>query len=179
LIGCRDDAWAGIERHLHPYVKQRLIGHFAIDPATASLEEVRFNADRMLDEHAAAQRQKLLNEVLDEARANNNGAIGLKRTLRSLEQGEVQTLLMGDGFSAEGVECTNCGHLDMRMVENCAVCAQKTREVHDFADVLMQRALRLGVEVIRIPANPEFQRAGNIGALLRFRAERSIGVKLG
>ena len=178
LIGCRDDAWAGIEHHLHPYVKQRLIGHFLVDPATASLDEVRSNADRMLAEHAARLRQTLLSEVLDEARANNNGAIGLKRTLRSLEQGEVQTLLIGEGFSAEGVECTNCGHLDMRMVENCAVCGQKTREVHDFDDLLMARALRLGVELIQIPANAEFQKAGNIGALLRFRAERSVGEKL-
>jgi peptide chain release factor subunit 1 len=178
LIGCRDDAWPGIEHHLHPYVKQRLIGHFVVDPATATLDEVRFNADRMLDEHAANQRQRLLNEVLNEARANNNGAIGLKRTLRSLEQGEVQALLIGEGFSAEGVECTNCGHLDMRMVGNCAVCGQKTREVHDFVDVLLERALRLGVEVTQVPANPEFQKAGNIGALLRFRAERSIGGKL-
>lgn len=178
LIGCRDDVWPGVEHHLHPYVKQRLIGHFLVDPATASLEEVRANADRMLDEHATRQRETLLKEVLDEARANNNGAIGLKRTLRSLEQGEVQALLIGYGFSAEGVECTNCGHLDMRMVEHCAVCGQKTREVHDFVDVLLERALRLGVDVIQIPANPEFQKAGNIGALLRFRAERSIGEKL-
>jgi peptide chain release factor subunit 1 len=178
LIGCRDDVWSGIDHHLHPYVKQRLIGHFVIDPATASAEEVRQNAERLLDRHAQQQRENLLREVLDEARANNNGAIGLKRTLRSLEQGEVQTLLLGEGFSAEGVECSNCGHLDMRMVENCAVCGQKTRDAHDFADVLLERALRLGVEVIHIPPNPEFQKAGNIGALLRFRAERSIGEKL-
>jgi peptide chain release factor subunit 1 len=178
LIGCRDESWAGIERHLHPYVKQRLIGHFAIDPGAAFAEEVREHADRLLHQHRQQQRENLLRDVLDEARANNNGAIGLKRTLRSLEQGEVQALLLGEGFSAEGVECTNCGHLDMRMVENCAVCGQKTRDVHDFVDVLMDRAIRLGVEVINIPANPEFQKAGNVGALLRFRAERSVGEKL-
>ena len=119
-----------------------------------------------------------MHEVLDEARANNNGAVGLKRVLSSLEQGEVQVLLMGEGFSAEGVECTNCGHLDMRMVENCAVCGQKTRDVHDLTDVIMQRAVRLHEDVIRISANPEFQKAGSIGALLRFRAERSVGEKL-
>jgi peptide subunit release factor 1 (eRF1) len=159
-------------------VKQRLVGHFAIDPANATADEVRTEAGRILEEHRASERAELLNEVLDEARANNNGSIGLKRTLRSLEQGEVQTLLISDGLTAEGVECTNCGHLDIRMVENCAVCGQKTREVDNFTDALMARALCAGVEVIRIPANPEFQKAGNIGALLRFRAERSIGERL-
>jgi peptide subunit release factor 1 (eRF1) len=178
LVGCRQESWPGIERQLHPYVKQRLVGHFAIDPANATADEVRTEAERILEEHRASERAELLNEVLDEARANNNGSIGLKRTLRSLEQGEVQTLLISDGLTAEGVECTNCGHLDIRMVENCAVCGQKTREVDNFTDALMARALCAGVEVIRIPANPEFQKAGNIGALLRFRAERSIGERL-
>jgi len=178
VIGCRDESWPGIEKQLHPYVKQRLIGRFVVDPAAASPDDVRQHAKRILEEHNTKQREDLLREVLDEARANNNGAIGLKRTLRALEQGEVQELLIGDGFSAEGVECTNCGHLDMRMVENCAVCGQKTREVHELVDLLMDRALRLNVDVRLIPPNPEFQKAGNIGALLRFRAERSVGEKL-
>jgi peptide chain release factor subunit 1 len=178
VIGCRDDVWSGFERHLHPYLKQRLIGHFVIDPAAASAEDVRQQAEHLLNWRGQQQRENLLREVLDEARANNHGALGLKRTLRSLEQGEVQALLIGSGFSAEGVECTNCGHLDMRMVENCAVCGRKTRDVHDFVDVLTQRALRFGVDIIQMPPHPEFQKAGNIGALLRFRAERSVGEKL-
>jgi peptide subunit release factor 1 (eRF1) len=178
LIGCRQESWAGIERHLHPYVKHRLVGHFVIDPAVATPDEVRREVEPILEKRRAQERQELLKEVLDEARANNRGSIGLKRTLRSLEQGEVQTLLIGDGLTGEGVECTNCGHLDIRMVENCAVCGQKTREVENFTDALMARALRAGVQLIHIPANPEFQRAGNIGALLRFRAERSVGGRL-
>lgn len=178
VVGCRDESWPGLEKQLHPYVKQRLIGRFVIDPAAASADDVRKHVKRVVNEHSTREREHLLREVLDEARANNNGAIGLKRTLRALEQGEVQELLIGDGFSAEGVECTNCGHLDMRMVEKCAVCGQKTREVHDFGDVLMERALRLNVDVRRIPPNSDFQKAGNIGALLRFRAERSVGEKL-
>lgn len=178
LIGCRDDSWSLLERQLHPYVKQRLVARFVIDPATASIEDVRRHAERILEKYAQHQRHDLLKEVLDQSRADNHGSIGLWRTLRALEQGEVQTILLGEGFSAEGVECTNCGHLDMRMVEKCAVCGQKTRGVHDITDGLIERALRLGVDVIHIPSDPEFQKAGNIGALLRFRAERSVGARL-
>src|SRR5262249_33530120 len=80
LIGCRNESWAGIERQLHPYVKQRLVGHFVIDPTTATADEVRTEADRILDQCRTQEREELLNEVLDEARANNHGSIGLKRT---------------------------------------------------------------------------------------------------
>jgi hypothetical protein len=64
------------------------------------------------------------------------------------------------------------------MVAGCAVCGQKTREVDDISDALVGRAVRAGIEVIHISAHPEFQKSGNIGALLRFRADRSVGEKL-
>ncbi len=178
MIGCRDEAWPMIERQLHPYIVQRLVGHFVIDPATQSADEVRQHAMKVLQQHREKQHQQLLSEVLNEARANNHGALGLRRVLRSMEQGEIQSLLLGEGFSAEGVECPNCGHIDMRMVPTCAVCGQKTHDVDDLTDALIGRALRSGVEIIHVKANPEFQKAGNIGALLRFRAERSVGERL-
>jgi len=177
-IGCRDESWPMIERHLHPYVKQRLVGHFVIETTTATADEVRQHALKTLEQYREAHRHELLAEVLDEARANNNGALGLRRVLRSLEQGEVQALLIGEGFSAEGVECGNCGHIDMRMVQHCAVCGQKTHDIDDICDALIGRALRGRVELVQIPASSEFERAGNIGALLRFRAERSVGESL-
>ncbi|HVZ17249.1 MAG TPA: hypothetical protein VG897_09040 [Terriglobales bacterium] len=178
VIGCREDTWTHLERHLHPYVKQRLVGHVVMDPATQSLDEIRQQAMKLLQHNREKRRSELLSEVLDEARANNRGALGLRRVLRSLEQGEIQSLLLGEGFSGEGVECGNCGHLDMRIVHNCAVCGQKTHEIDNIADALIGRALRGGIEIVHIPANEEFQKAGNIGALLRFRAERSIGGRL-
>jgi len=178
VIGCRDEVWPVIERHLHPYVKQRLSGHFVIDPATASLDDVRQQSAKVLQQSREHRRQDLLNEVMDEARANNHGSLGLRRVLRAMEMGEIQTLLLGEGFSAEGVECANCGHIDMRMVPSCAVCGQKTHDIDDIGDALIGRALRGHIEVIQIPPDEAFVKAGNIGALLRFRAERSVGERL-
>jgi peptide subunit release factor 1 (eRF1) len=115
---------------------------------------------------------------MDEARANNRGELGLRRVLRAMEMGEVQALLVGEKFSAEGVECGNCGHIDMRMVRSCAVCGQKPHDIDDIGDALIGRALRAHIEVVKIPAVESFEKAGNIGALLRFRAERSAGERL-
>lgn len=178
VIGCRDEVWPTIEHHLHPYVKQRLAGHFVIDPTTASPDEVRQLTAKVLQHHRQQQRLDVMAEVLDEARANNRGALGLRRVLRSMEQGEVQVLLLGEGLAAEGVECSNCGHIDIRMVHNCAVCGQKTHEIDDLSEALIGRALRAHIEVMYIPAGGEFEKAGNIGALLRFRAERTAGERL-
>ena len=50
LIGCRDDVWSEIEPQLQPKARQRLVGHFRIDPKLATPEEVK----QIAQEHLAA-----------------------------------------------------------------------------------------------------------------------------
>jgi peptide subunit release factor 1 (eRF1) len=85
----------------------------------------------------------------------------------------VQTLLVLRGFKAEAVECTNCRHLDTRMVKTCAVCAHETRELSDVSDALVDLALRNGADIRFIDDDPDMIEAGNVAALLRFRADQN------
>jgi peptide subunit release factor 1 (eRF1) len=177
LIGCRDELWAEIESQLHPYLKQILLGRFSLDVATATLEQVSETAERFLSEDLANRRQALLREVLGEAKRNGRGAVGLRQVMSSLERGEVQTMLLGDKLTATVTQCTNCGHLDTRAVKECAVCAHPTREVDDVADALANHALRNNADVVYITGDPDLDRVGNVGALLRFRADQNTSEK--
>jgi len=173
LVGCREDTWPDIEPHLHTYVRQRLVGRFNIDPAVATKEQVLQHAGRMLQEHEVAERQGMVREVLGEAHRNGRGAVGLRHVLMSLERGEIQTLLLGERFSAAAVQCQHCGHMDTRMVRHCAVCGKDTREIEDVGDALIGIAIRSGIPVVYVQEDPEFEGAGNVGALLRFRADQN------
>ncbi|HEX6879459.1 MAG TPA: hypothetical protein VF135_03770, partial [Terriglobales bacterium] len=150
---------------------------FRIDPATATTEQVKFHVERILDEHLSNRRQGIVHEVLGEAQRNARGAIGLRRVLRSLETGEVQILLLGEHFKAPGYECRNCGHIDMRVVDTCAMCGQPVSEMDDIGDAIIGHAYRNGIEVMYIASDPEFEKAGHIGALLRFRADQNTALK--
>ncbi len=178
IIACRDDVWSEIEPQLHAYLKENLLGRFRADPAVINQGTVRSEVERMLDKAEINRRQNLVREVLGEAHRNARGAVGLRRVLRSLETGEIQTLLLGEQFKAVGSECRNCGHIDMRQHSDCAVCGQPTSEVEDLADAIIGKALRSGVEVLYIKEDEEFSRAGHIGALLRFRADQNTAMKL-
>lgn len=177
VIGCRDDIWPELERHLHPYVRQRLVARFSADLATASPEQVREQAESLLSQFRAERRQSLVREVIGEAQRNGRGALGLRRVLRSLQTGEVQTLLLGQTFSAPSVQCIHCGHVDNHMVKVCAVCGQPTAELADVADFLLRMAVRNGIEIVHIGDDPEFDHIGNVAALLRFRADQNTEVK--
>jgi len=178
LIGCRDETWPEIEPHLHTYVKQRLLGRFLLDPGLASPEEVRQAASHMLAEMRASQQQGLLREVIGEAQRNGRGALGLRHVLTALERQEVQTLVVSRDFTAEAVECLNCRHLDTRMVSSCAVCGHPTRSLSDVTDALFDFALRNGADIEFVEGDPELEKSGRIGALLRFRADQSTAEKM-
>lgn len=178
LVGCRDEAWPEIIPHLHSDVKRRLVGRFLIDPGAASPQEVREHAEHMLGEFLESEKQALIREVIGEAQRNGRGALGLRHVLNALERQEVQILVVGRDFQAHAVECTNCGHLDTRMVRTCAACAHETREITDVSDMLVDLALRNAAEVRFIEGDDELEKAGNVGALLRFRADQNTPQKV-
>jgi peptide subunit release factor 1 (eRF1) len=178
VVVSRAEVWPEFEPHLHSYVRQALVARIDMDPAAATEEDIRSAAEAQLAERAASEREALVREIVGEAQRDGNGSLGLRRVLTSLERGEVQTVVIGDGFHARAVECRHCGHLDTRLVGSCAVCGQATKELEDIGEALVGHALRRGVEIVYVAADPEFESRGNIGALLRFRADQNKSEKL-
>jgi peptide subunit release factor 1 (eRF1) len=175
ILGCHETSWHELEPQLHPYVKQRLLGHFSSDLTRITNEQIREQAGRILRESLDQRCKELAREAISQAKSNARGVTGLRRVLKSLELGEVQTLLIGDKFSHLAVECTNCSHLDAHMVRHCPACGQETREIEDVTEAIIPAAIRRDIELFYVKDDPEFDRAGNIAALLRFRADQSKG----
>lgn len=177
VIGCRDDVWSEIEPQLQSRARQHLVGHFRIDPKVATPEQVKQMAREQLSEYTANRKQGLIRDVIGEAQRNGRGAIGLRRVLRALEQGEVLTLLVGSNFSAPGVKCYSCGHMDLHAAPNCAVCGKENTQLDDLGDAIVGHAIRTGVELVYVTDDEEFDRIGRIAGLLRFRADQNTPAK--
>src|SRR5215467_1678386 len=178
IIGCHETNWPDFEPHLHPYVKNRLLGHFSADVGSIGDDEVREHANRILREALDRRRRSLVREVLGQAKSNGRGVTGLRRVLRALEVGEAQTLLMAENYSARAVECIGCSHLDSHMVRYCPICGRGTRELEDVCDGIIPAAIRRDVELLYVRDEPEFDRVGNIAALLRFRSGQNRGTAI-
>ena len=173
IVGCQDSNWGDFEHHLHPYVKQRLIGRFSADVASVSNEEIRERADSVLRKWIDERGSSKLNQALDNARANGRGVSGLRRVLQGMEAGEVQSLFLTEDYSAHAVECSNCGHLDAHIVPACVACGKATRELEDVCDAIIPMAIRRDIELFTLKDQPELDKAGNIAALLRFRSDQT------
>lgn len=176
IIGCQDNHWSELEPHLHPYVKQRLLGRFSADAASATNDQIREAASCIFKESIDSRRHALVGNVIDEAKSNSRGVTGLRRVLRSLELGEVQTLLIGENYKSRAVECSSCSHLDSHLVSHCPACGHATREIEDVCDPIIRNAIVRDIELLYVKDEPEFDQVGNIAALLRFRADQRKGV---
>jgi peptide chain release factor subunit 1 len=178
IVGCQDVNWPDFESHLHPYVKQRLIGRFSADVASVSNEEIRERANSVLEKWINERAVSKASEAIDLAKANGRGVTGLRRVLLALEEGEVQSLFLSENYTAHAVECPHCGHLDAHIVPSCGACGHTTRELADVCDAIIPIAIRRDIELFYIKDVDDLDRAGNIAALLRFRSDQSMTGKV-
>jgi hypothetical protein len=173
IIGCQETLWPPIEAQLHPHVLKRLIGRFAVELAHERPEHIRSQAERLFSEWKERRCNELIAETISQARANGRGVTGLRRVLQSLEAGEVQTLLLGENYHAQAVECAACGHLDAHLVSYCPACGRVTRTVVDVAEAILPLIIGRNIELLYVKQDSELDQVGNIAALLRFRSEQS------
>jgi peptide subunit release factor 1 (eRF1) len=171
ILACQDAHLSLLEPQLHPYVSQALIGRFHADLGHVTRDEIRSRAQPILEQWQSDRRHKFVSQALSRARGNSRGVTGLRRVLRSLEMGEVQTLLIGENFQAHAIECTGCGHLDAHLVSFCPVCGRATQAVVDISEAILPWVIRRDIEMFYVKDDPEFDKVGNIAALLRFRSE--------
>jgi len=172
ILACQDAHRSLLEPQLHSYVSQALIGRFHADLAHATRDEIRTHAQQIVERWQGNRRRDLVGQALTQARSNGRGVTGLRRVLRSLELGEVQTLLIGDTLQAHAVECSGCGHIDAHLVGFCPVCGRATQEVVDVGEAILPWVIRRDIETFYVKEDPEFDKVGNIAALLRFRSEK-------
>ena len=171
ILACQDAHVPLLEPQLHSYVSQALIGRFHADVGHISKDELRNHAQQIVERWQNDRRRELVQQALSQARSNGRGVTGLRRVLRSLEMGEVQTLLLGENLQAHAVECSGCGHIDAHLVSNCPVCGRATQEVVNVGEAILPWVVRRDIETFYVKDDPEFDKVGNIAALLRFRSE--------
>ncbi|HEY6767678.1 MAG TPA: hypothetical protein VI386_23240 [Candidatus Sulfotelmatobacter sp.] len=177
ILGCQDIHRSQLEQQLPVAARHAMLGHFHADVAHITPDAIRTQAQRLLEDWQDRCRQELMSQAIDESRSNGRAVTGLRRVLHSLELGEVQTLLVGENFVAHAVECPACGHFDAHLVSECAICGKATHEVRDVGEAILPRVIRQEVELFYVKSDPEFDKVGNIAAVLRYRAEKGMEVQ--
>jgi peptide chain release factor subunit 1 len=121
------------------------------------------------EDSLSAYQQNLVDKMITAAAKEDTAVLGLNKTLLALAQEKAQILVVSAGYVAPGGVCSDCDSLLAEASESCPYCEGKTMAVEDVVERAMRRMIRLNGQVETISGNPHLDKAGKIGAVLRYR----------
>lgn len=163
LAGTGSEAGA-VEPHLHPYLKEKLLGVAKLNPKTVTPAEV---VDAALELRHRAERER----EVEQAKALQDGAgtgwavNGVEPSLIALARGQVRTLLVDPAAELEGFRCIST----MRLTTKRETCGGEAAvAVPDVVDEAIEDTLRQG-GYVNVVEHPKVRAAvDGLAALLRF-----------
>lgn len=169
LVGGTEELVSQFQEYLHPYLRERLVATFPMG-MTASAKKVQDQSLALVREIEERESAELMARLENEVGAHNMGVAGLGPTLRALQRGQILTLLVNEGFSAPGKQCTGCGHLTVWAEEQCPYCGEELQPMENIVDEIIDQAFALASEVkfMRGENRERLALLGDIGALLRY-----------
>lgn len=169
ILGGTDETVAQFAAMLPKSVQQVVIGVINAD-VTASPAEVGEKTLALIREVAATRRARLVDQLITTAAKGGPAALGLANTLVAVDARRARHLVLDDGFTAPAYRCDNCGYVSVEpgADEVCPLCEAPLRVLPDAADSLVRWAIEQDIDVTFVANNPDLQRAGAIGALLRY-----------
>ena len=167
FLGCKDEHYAEFEPLLHPYLKEKLKGRIKANPSDTP-NKILTESLKLENKLKKENETKTVNEFVSELEKGGLAVSGIKETLRKLNQGEVQTLVVIRNFSIQGEVCPKCGFL-FQEVLRCPSCQVKTEKVVDVIDEAVESALDKNCYIRHILPPSKLSKFGNIGAILRYK----------
>jgi len=167
VVGAADELWPELEKVLHPYLKERVMGRFSVD-INAPADEVLAKASAIESEKRLQEESMLLDSLGPELDSGRIYVGGLDDVLAVLNQRRVDLLLVENGFTQPGRHCPACSTLEYGE-EVCPVCGQEAQRVFDVVEEAKELAIRQDAMVKTLPlGHPAITEAGHIAARLRY-----------
>jgi len=166
IIGGHVEIIPEFEPMLHSYLRERIVARINVD-SSISLDEAlkrTMQIDKEMEERSDAE---LVRKLIESAKGNGTGALGLRATLGALRRNQIRTLVVEMGYMAEGVVCDGCAFFGIDEQE-CPLCNGKPRKVADVVEEAIRETLRQSGSVVHVGSSTELGKEGKIGALLRY-----------
>jgi peptide chain release factor subunit 1 len=161
-----DEVIVELDRHLHPYLRDRVVGRLAGLAVSAPADEVRRATVALSLDAERAKEAELVNRLRDGAATARRAVAGLDATLAAVHAHRADLILVSHGYACEGWRCEGCGCLALR--GRMCPCGSSMVEVEDVVAEAVDDALADGARVVVCVGNADLDVLGRIGAFLRY-----------
>jgi len=172
------------EDYLHYQIRSKVLGVKDVGYTDEyGLEELVKRSEDLLQQAEIFREKKLLSDFFVKLREGQNVVIGLERTMKALEMGAVEELIILENFEyvRKYLVCEN-GHKKTVIAKvdekiSCEICGKEmsvSRQEEIFDEIVI-KAEELGAKVSIVSEDTEegkgFKSMGGIGAILRFKID--------
>jgi peptide chain release factor subunit 1 len=145
VLGGSEDAILKTRELLPTTVADKIIGTFNAGMFERNSEILK-KVEPVLSECESRLALEAQGDLIQKAMKQERAAVGLENVLKAVQEGRIMRLLLERDFKSGG----------------------KLNAVSHIVDLAVQRAVEQGAAVEMVSATGDFQRAGRIGAFLRF-----------
>jgi peptide subunit release factor 1 (eRF1) len=168
VIIAGNDSIKGIVMNTLPdAIKEKLVDYINLD-ITGNLQSIMEAVEPMMREVEQEQEAEALARLESEVAGERLGVAGVADTAMALTKGQVETLIMHQGFNSIGGECPNCGTLRPGLRPNCPYDGTEMQQVN-LREVFTARALQQSSDIQIVEASEYLDQHEGVGAILRYR----------
>jgi len=172
--------------YLNYQIKKKILGIKDVGYTDEhGLEELVARSVDLLKEAAIAKEKELMERFFSELQKEGNVVYGFDETVKALENGAVETLLLSEMFDWSHVklkcECGNEEEKDLpQKIAGSQVCkkcgkAMKVESSEELSDIVAEKAKAFNTKVVYISVDTregsQFKELGGIGAFLRYKLD--------
>lgn len=167
LIGCPEEHCGEVEKRLHPYLRERIVGRIDVDVENTTPDQVLEAAAVHMEKEDTRREREALDRLDAGLGTGGRGAAGLEEVLGVLNERRVEILLIEQGLTAPGVCCPTCGWVGADG-SNCPVDDAPLAQRDDIIESAVQLAITQAAEVISVRHHDDLDGRGSVAAVLRF-----------
>jgi peptide chain release factor subunit 1 len=167
LIGCPEETCGEVEKRLHPYLRERIVGRIEVDVENTTPDQVLGAAAERMEAEDRRREREALDRLAEGLGTGGRAAAGLDDVLSVLNERRVEILLIEQGLAAPGVVCPNCGWVGAEG-SACPVDDTQLEQRDDVIESAVQLAITQSAEVIAVRHHDDLDGRGSIAAVLRF-----------
>lgn len=165
---------AGLDSQTELYQKNihtdqvRIIGSIHVSKET-SINDMIAAAQDVFKKYERNIEMKLITEILERSEKNTNASLGIKNSLKVIQEGRAGIVALTDNTDKILIECANCGYVMTKDAKECSQCLSKNLRVGSIRTLLppLLRKYKVSMNIVSNSISDKFSKHG-IGVLWRY-----------
>lgn len=166
LIGGTDKNVNQFQSYLPKTWGSLVVGTFPIS-MTARPDEVQEKSFEIGQRAERRREMRMVESMITSAAKGAAGVVRLEDTLNAVHDGRIQTLIVREGYRAEGFQCQGCGYITTQKLDACPFCGKPFTQIKDAIEMAVRKVMQDGGDVEIVYENPKLEEIG-IGGVLRY-----------